>query len=374
MAGSALLSAGDSLSEKIVAAQHSGNYAEAGKLYLQLIASGTDRPEIRSNCGMMLHLAGKNREALQQFRIALAEKPGMPPANLFAGLSEFDLGDMKAALADLEKAAVLDPDRPAPFLALGKVYVALGKYGSANESFAKAVGLDSQLAEAWYGLGITDRSLAKGILNRAAPEGELKTDADKEKVRALLDKALEALTRAAELDPNSARTHLMMAESLADAGKLVEAVPEYQAAVKLDPKMDAAYLALASAYWKQRQFDEATPILRLVLTKSPKDPEANAMMADIMEHGSDLDQAQAYAETALKVNPGLTQAHVVMARVYLAKQKPKLAVTELHKVTGPDPDGSYHFLLYRACRAAGDQEGARKAMADFLRLRYHAAN
>jgi tetratricopeptide (TPR) repeat protein len=366
--------ADDARSERILAAQRSGDYAEAGKLYLQLIASGTDSPEIRSNCGIMLHLAGKNREALQQFRIVLAKEPAMPSANLFAGLSEFDLGDMKASRAYLEKAAVLDPGRPAPFLALGKVYVALGNYRSANESFARAVQLDSRLAEAWYGLGITDRSLAKEILDRIARTSEVRTEADKDKVQGLLDKAVEALTRATELDPNSARTHLMMAESLADSGKLVEAVPEYQAAVKLDPKMDAAYIALASAYWKQRQFDQATPVLRQVLAKWPADAEANTMMADIMEHNNDLNGAQTHAEAALRVNHGLAQAHVVLARVYLAKQQPKLAASELQKITGADPDGSYHFLLYRACRAAGDQGCASKAIAEFQRLRYPTPN
>jgi tetratricopeptide (TPR) repeat protein len=363
----------DSIADRIQSAQSSGQYAEAARLYRQLIAEGTDSPEIRSNCGLMLHLAGKNREALEQFRLALRQKPDLASANLFAGVSEFDLGELKTALPYLTKAQQLDPERPAPLLALGEVYVGLREYGRANELYTKAVALDAQLFEAWYGLGVTSRSLAEAILNQAARKGEAKNDATKEKVQHLLDDAARALNRAVELDPNSARTHLLMAESLSDAGKLVDSISEYQAAMKSDPNFDAAYLGLASQYWKQRQFDQALPLLRHLLVRSPKDPEANAMMADILEHNGDIAGARRSAEIALAGNPDLIQTRIVLARIYLLKQQPKLAISEIRKVIAADPDGSYHFLLFRACHQAGDEQGAQQAMAEFQQLRYGAA-
>lgn len=364
------LTAEDTLANQINSAQRAGHFAEAAKLYLQLISEGTDTPEIRSNCGVMLHLAGKNREAMEQFRVALRRDPVLAGANLFAGLSEFDLGEFENALPYLKKAQELDPTRPAPLLALGKLYVARRDYGQANSLYAKAADLDPNLAEAWYGVGVTDRSIAEGILNQAARAGKTNEPVTKEKVQHLLDGAMQALTRAAELDPNSAHTHLLMAESMADAGKPAEAIPEYQAAMKLDPALDGAYLGLASEYWKQHQFDQALPLLKHVLLKSPNDPEANGMMADIIEHNGDYGTAQRYAQTALRGNPDLIQTRVVLARIYLAKQEPKLAVSELRKVIAADPDGSYHFLLYRAYRQAGDERAAQEAMAQFQQLRY----
>jgi len=317
----------------------------------------------------MLHLAGRNREAVKQFQIALAANPGLVSANLFAGLSELDLGAPKSALPYLEKARGLDSSRPAPYLALGKAYMALADYRRANEAYTKAAALDSNSAEAWYGVGVTDRRLAEAILNRAARSGRMKDDASTHGARPLLDAALEALNRAVQLEPDSARTHLLMAESLSDSGKLVEAVAEYHAALKLDPHLDAACLGLASTYWKQRQFDEALPLLKRVLETSPKDAEANGMMADILEHNGDHAGAERYAEIALANNSNLIETRVVLARVYLAKQQPKLAVDELLKVISADPDGSYHFLLYRAYRESGDEQAAQEAMAEFRKLR-----
>lgn len=370
--GGVSIDAADSLRDKIVAAQTSGRYPEAAALYLQLIAAGGDGPEIRSNCGIMLHLAGKNREAMEQFRVALHQQPDLPAANLFAGISESELGNLQAALPFLEKARQVDSSRPAPLLALGKVYVGLREYQRANDVYTKAAALDSHLAEAWYGLGVTDRSLAEQLLNQAARRGETQRGAKDEKVKHLLDGALQALTRAVELDPNSARTHLLMAESLADTGRTVEAVLEYNAAIKLDPQLEAAYVGLATEYWKQSQYDQALSLMKHVLQNSPNDPEANSITADILERNGDVTGAEQRAKTALAGNPELIQTHVVLASVYLRKQQPKLAIAELNKVISADPDGSYHFLLYRAYHQAGDEQNAKVAMAEFQQRRYAA--
>ncbi|MBV8707726.1 MAG: tetratricopeptide repeat protein, partial [Acidobacteriaceae bacterium] len=126
------------LAEQIRAAQSSGHPEEAARLYLQLIAAGTDTPEVRSNCGVMLHLAGRNREAIEQFRIALQQNPALIGANLFAGITELDLGEPKQALPYLKRAQGSDPQHAAPLLALGKAYVALRDYRLANESYSKA--------------------------------------------------------------------------------------------------------------------------------------------------------------------------------------------------------------------------------------------
>ncbi len=361
----------DNLAGQIRAAQSAGDYQQAVKLYRQLIADGTDSPEVRSNFGIMLHLAGSDQEAMEQFRIALRQKSALVSANLFAGLAETDLGAPKEALPFLKKAQRLDPGSPAPLLGLGRTYVALRDYGLANESYLKATQLNPRLAEAWYGLGITDRSLAEQQLNKAARSGPSATQPPlRKEAKELLDRALEALQRAIELDPKSARTHLILAESFSEARRLVDAVPEFEAAIKQDPKLDAAYLGLATAYWRQGQFQDALPLLKRIVASSPKDPEANAMLADILEHDGQNAVAKQHAGIALGGNPDLIQAHVVLGRIYLAENQPKLAVAELQKVLAADPDGSYHFLLFRAYKAAGDETSARAALADFQRLHH----
>jgi tetratricopeptide (TPR) repeat protein len=316
----------------------------------------------------MMHLAGQNQDAMKQFDIALRQDPQMKSANLFAGLSELDLGHPSAALPYLQRAEKLDPNQPAPLLGLGRTYLALRQYPRANEKYTQAAALDPNLAEAWYGVGVTNRSLADEILNRAARTGLNKADAQ-QKVQDLLAKAQQALTRAVDLEPSSPRTHLILAESLADSGKFTDAVREYQTTINLAPNLDGAYIGLASLYWKQRQFEQARPLLEKILAKSPADPEANGMMADILQHDNKDDDAERHAKLALSGNPNLIETHVVLARIYVDRQQPALAIAELQKVIKADPDGSYHFLLYRAYKMSGDQQAANEALAEFRQLR-----
>ncbi len=355
----------EDLADQIRSAQASGDYAKAATLYQQLIARGDDTPEIRSNCGIMLHLAGKDQEALIQFRKALALKPAMAGTNLFAGEAEFDSGHPREALAFLQKAHALAPGDPTPLLVLAKAQVALRDFAEANQNYTKATDLDPKLAEAWYGVGITCRSLAEQKLNRMARGDE----SQKGDARKLLDQALLALKRAVELDPNSARSHLITAESLRDSGNLAGAVDEYQTALRLDPHMEAAYLGLATGYWKTRQFEDALPPLKHVLASSPKDPEANGIMADILEHDGDYSQARRCAETALAGNPDLIETRVVLTRIDLATSHPERAVLDIQSVLGADRDGGYHFLLYRAYQQLGKEQEAKTALEEFRKRR-----
>jgi tetratricopeptide (TPR) repeat protein len=351
--------------DEIRAAQEQGRYGVAAELYRKLIDSGTDSPEIRSNYGVMLQLAGKSRAATAQFQIALRANPNLAPANLFNGLAELDLGRAKQAVPYLERAARLDQVRPEPELALAKAYVALRDFKSAKDAYVKAAKRDGNCAEAWYGVGITDRSLAEAELNRVAWGGQLQTP----ETHALLDDAYKALKRAAELDPQSARVHLIMGESLRDSGKLVQAIPEYETAIRLEPEMEAGYLGLATTYWKQGEWEEAMPPLQRALELSPRDAEAHAMMADLLFRQNDPKGAGQQATVAISGNPKLALPRVVLARIDLANKEPLKAAAELEQVAELDPDGSYHFLLWRAYKLAKKPELAAAALAEFHRRR-----
>jgi len=217
---------------KIRKAMAKGDYSAAVALYSGLMAEGQPSPELRSNYGVTLHLAGRNQEALEQFRLALRVKPELTAANLFAGIALVDLDRAGEALPYLQHARSLDTAGAAPLVALGKAYVALRDFTNANSAYAEAVKRDPKLAEGWYGLGITYRSLAEEQLNRAAH----RETANAAESHRLLDQSLVALNQAVTLDPDSPRAHLILGESLRDSGKLVDAIPEYQAAIRLARK------------------------------------------------------------------------------------------------------------------------------------------
>ncbi len=357
------------LAARIHEAQSTGRYADAAKLYAALIAGGEDSPPIRSNYGLMLHLAGDDTKAVEQFRIALRGDSRLVAANLFLGVSLVELHRATEALPYLQRAVDGDPSAPAPRLAIGKCYVALRRFQDAHAVFEKLALSDPSSAEAWYGLGITARSLAQEQLSEAARQGSIGAA----KAGTLLDEARNALGRAIDLDPASIQAHLILAESLSESGKLVDAVPEYQIVVRLAPRMAAGYLGLATAYWKTGAFDDALPPLLHALKLSPRDPEANAIYADVLIRDNDYAGARKRAALAVAGNPALPATRVVLARIALHDKQPRRAADELEKVANSDPDGSYHFLLWRAYKLLGQDAQAEKALAEYKRLRAAAA-
>jgi tetratricopeptide (TPR) repeat protein len=351
----------EDLAEQIRTAQQAGDYQKAAALYPRLIASGEDTPEIRSNYGAMLYLAGRDREAVEQLRTALRQSPGLIAPNLLAGLALTRLGEWNAALPYLQRAHRQQANSPEPLIGLGKAYVGLRDYKHARDAYSQASALDPRSAEAWFGIGITDRSLADAILKtNHGPNAECEQ---------LLHDSLTALTRAAELDPSSPRARLILAESYRDSGKLVDALSEYQAILRISPEDPAASLGLATTYWKSGDVEPAVPYLNSVLSRFPEDAEANGIMANILVHRGAFHEALPYARKALAGNPNLAQVRASLAKIYLEQKRPESAVRELSRIAPVDPDGSYHFLMARALRELGRDAEASAALERFKQLR-----
>jgi tetratricopeptide (TPR) repeat protein len=352
---------GADLVEKARQAQGRGDYRAAAEAWRAIVESEPGNAEARSNFGVMLHLAGEEKQALEQFRRALREKPGLIAANLFAGVALVNLGHPREAIGYLESARFKDGSGVAPSLALARAYVALREFDKATGYYREASERDASNAEAWFGLGITCRNLADSELRKHG--GVETTEATR-----LLARALEALTHAVALDPQSERVHLIRGESLRDAGHLQDAIQEYQMAIRLHPGSAAAYLGLATTYWKTGEMGNVSAPLLRALELSPRDPEGNGIMADLLVRQGDLVGATRCAKVALEGNPGLFHVRAVLAKVYLAQKRADLAVLELEKAAPFDITGSYYFLLYRALKQLGREQDAGAALEKYKQI------
>lgn len=344
--------------------QQGGHYREAADSYGKAVKNGSDSPEIRSNYGLMLHLCGEEESALAQFREALRRNPEQGTGNLFAGIVLFRLGRSQEAVPFLLRAKRVLPANKEPLLTLGRVYLAEKRYGEALTVLRTAVRLDGGDGEGWFGVGIAARGLADQIIRQQAQHGE----AAPASVQPLLQEALQALSRAVALQPNSARTHLLLAESLSDQHQEAQAQAEYRLAIQLAPADPGAYLGLASLYWKSGSLADALPVLHQVLALQPQDPEAHAMLADVLLRQNNNEAARKHAQLALGGNPALHRARFTLGKLALADKHPEQTIQLLKPVLWADTDGSYHFLAYKAFRELNRPSEAQQMLAEFRRL------
>jgi len=89
-----------------------GRYTEALEAYEKAQQQGYDFPGIRYQRGAALHATGRKAEALAEFEIALTENPVVPSREAVLALRgrvKMEMGQVDAAVVDLEAALKLDP-------------------------------------------------------------------------------------------------------------------------------------------------------------------------------------------------------------------------------------------------------------------------
>ncbi len=357
----------DALAQKAVEAERRGDFAGAVSAFQQLLHNGADSPELRSNLGIAYYQLGDPASALREFRHALTQTPNSIPANLFSGLSLLKLQHPKEALTYLEKSHHAQPNAIAPVLALAEAEIASNDLARANAFYKQASQLDPQSAEAWYGLGITDRALAEKEFERSKRLGVASADsaAARKRATALMDASKESVSKAMQLDPGSVRARMILGESFRIAERYDDAIREYKAATEQQPNLAPAWAGLATAYSAAGDDDNAMKAATRSLELDPNDPATNALVAAIFLRQSDYAKAEPYALRALQIQPDLSSAHVILAKIYLARHDAPKALPELQSAVKDDTDGNTYYLLATTLRELGRTNEAAAALQKY---------
>ncbi len=193
-------------------------YADAAALYADAVKALPDDPGLRTNLGMAYHLAGKDREAVEQFQAALRRQKGIVPALVMLGAAYLRLGEPANAVPPLREVTGAIPNMKEGQQMLAEALAALGRHGEALPHGRRWTDLDDSNPRAWYALGLTYEALA--------------------------DEAGRALEAAA---PSSAYVPALAASVWAARGQYARAVPLYRRALAGDASVPGLREAAARA-------------------------------------------------------------------------------------------------------------------------------
>lgn len=183
--------------------------------------------------------------------------------------------------------------------------------------------------------------------------------------------ALAAITKAAELDPDSASHYALMGDLLQDKGDFAGAATDYRRAISIKPTFLAARLGLARSLNSDQRMDEAAQELHNALNLNPNDAEANYLMGDILLNRSQPAKALPFLLKSLRGAPEeFPYVHADLSKVYEDQGETSKAIAELKQAISADVDGSFSYRLGRLYLKAGDRAAAQEAFDLAERLRH----
>lgn len=161
------------------------------------------------------------------------------------GKDHFAAGRYREALAEFRKAVAASPDEPRLRVTLGDALSRLGDHEGARQEFETAVRLDPGYANAHYNLGVALVGLGRD------------------------EAALEHYASALDSDPEMTSARFNMANALRRLGRFEQAAEEYGEVVRRDPSHAAAWLSRSLTLMRLHRWRDARAELERALQALP---------------------------------------------------------------------------------------------------------
>ena len=361
-----------------IATEELGNYQEALRLYQELTSRFSAFPQGYFRVGRLSLQLGALNDAHDAFSrlIELAPKEWRG----HAGLGEVALrrGDYAVAAVHLERAIHLDPVAGNAHSLLGLAYRGLGRDEDAE--FELARGVNSQtfpMPDAWGETAHEHMRLVQDqieMANRYSLEGAaeraiamLATAASYNPTNlALLNGMAVALNRAdrpveAQVVLNQLFTQndgylpaIITASLVAQKlGQPNESLAFAQRAVLLSPNSAHSHVALANALLADERDLDAIEALQRASELDPKSAELHLQIGDVLILNLDRpDQALEHYRTAGKLDPTLVSAQIRLARMLIEQGETAQAQQALTRIRKLEPTNPALALLERQLPAS----------------------
>jgi predicted O-linked N-acetylglucosamine transferase (SPINDLY family) len=294
-----------------IARFQAGRYAEAGAVFLRILADDPDNVTALDMLGRIAALSGQHQQASGYFSRALNGRPGDPMLQFYLGVTLYDLGRPHEAVSLFRKAL------------------------SSRPGFAKAHG---QLALALQQLG-------------------------------RLDEALAAHEAALALTPHDAEAHNNLGAMLQKLGRLDEAVSCYRKALAIAPGSAVTHYNLAAALQDMKRYGEAADCLLKVLVLMPNHARACNRLGVALQHLGRIGEASEAYRHAAELDPGCAEACHKLGVLLATQKRHDQAVCNLQKAVALKPGYvDACFSLANSLYESGRGREADQALGQCLRI------
>lgn len=316
---------------------------------------------------------GNPRRALAEMKQALEHNPGSGAVHMEMAMLLGKTGSLGEAIAYAEKAARLDPTNPDPRWLLANIYLRPSERGPrAQEWLAKAaVELEALkqltpqdervhylLGSVYFQLREPEKAIAAYEQYQRLPGvGGLgyRAIAKYHEEAGNLEKALEAMTRAIQVEPNSPEGLMQLGSLYAKAGENRKSAEAFQTLLDLTGHNPPVIRSLAEALFNDGEYAETIRILEELAEKTPPDRNSRILLGRAqLESGAHADAIRTF-EALLAPLPGDTEARFYLGRALAETGRYREAVrhfSDLVRETAGDEREGPNRTLFRHNLAA----------------------
>ena len=307
---------------------------------------GQTGPNAENNAGIALLRQGRYGEAAGAFRRALERDPSFRPARVNLARALMALGDLDAALKELEAVRKEDPNAPDLDNLVGNIFMEKGDLPRAESTFRRALASDERNPHLWNSLGIV-----------LARQGRA-------------EDAVAAYRKVVAIDPDYAEAINNLGLILRDQGRLQEAIAAFEAANRADAEFPGSLNNLGLTYQDLGDQKAALAAFDRGLEVDP----GNAVILN--NRGSALlalgrtAEARAAFEEAVESDPKYASAHNNLGAVLGLLGDAEGEFEEYVKAIEIDPAyADARFNLALNLRRRGRAAEAEKALGQVLDLK-----
>jgi tetratricopeptide (TPR) repeat protein len=221
-------------------AQHDKDYATAEREYQAVLALAPEFAEVHMNLGLVYQLQDRFSEAMTEFRRALKFKPGLAGANFFLGVDYCKLGEGAKAISYLKAALQTESNRAEIWLWLATAQEISGELQAEVLTLHRALELQPKDVDLLYLLGHVYERLGNqevAHLEQVAPGSSRSEQLLAESYASSNEwpSAVIHFQNALLGSPNRIGLHSELGEVLLRAGKVNQAIREFDEELRRDP-------------------------------------------------------------------------------------------------------------------------------------------
>ncbi len=280
---------------------------------------------------LQLHQSGNLADAGLLYQEILREDPDQVDALNLLGVVLSTAGKMDAAITLLARACELAPDFAGPFVNLGNVLQATGRLDEAVDAFQKGLTLAPEQAE-------TANNLASA-LNALGRHEE----------------ALDSCTQALAGNPNLGAAHVNMGNALLAMDNAKEAMVSYKKALELNPADSTAHFDLGNAEMKLEKYDAAHASYTRAVSLDFSNAEKHYNLGNACQALDRFDEAISAYDKAIEINPAYIDAICNRGATLQKMDRVDEAIAALRAALAGEPESpDLHWNLSLALLQNGD--------------------